>query len=131
MANFDDIIKRLSSTATKFGEAAENISKKTVSKVENLTHEAKIRYALHEVENRIQTNYAAMGESVYTSMKNNTENDDFSEIMGRLDALHDELGQLKQQLKEECGLSICPECESLVGRNNRFCPKCGAKMNDE
>ena len=130
MANFDELFKKFSDGVSKAGEAAKVVANKTVSKVETMTREAKIRYAIHETEERMEQNYTLIGEIVYKSYKTGHKQD-FSEYLGRLDALYEEIQDLKEQLKEECNLHVCPDCDTLVKRGDSYCPKCGAKMRDE
>lgn len=131
MAGLNELIEKVGSGVSKAAAAAQNITGMAVSKVGNLTQEAKIRYAMHEIEDRMCKNYAAIGEAVYLSYKNDEDMQDFSEYIGHLDALKDEMEALKKRLKEECNLCICQDCDTLVKKNDSFCPKCGAKMKDE
>lgn len=130
MANFDELFKMVSDGVAKAGEAAKVVANKTVSKVETMTREAKIRYAIHEAEDRMNQNYTQIGEIVYNSYRTG-QKQDFTEYLGRLDALYDEIQGLQDQLKEECNLHVCPDCDTLVKRGDSYCPKCGAKMRDE
>lgn len=130
MANFDDLLKKFSDGVSKAGEAAKVITNKTVSKVETMTREAKIRYAIHETEERMAQNYTAIGEIVYNSYRTGYD-ENYGEYLGRLDALYEEIQDLKNQLKEECNLHVCPDCDTPVKKGDSYCPKCGAKMKDE
>lgn len=131
MAGVDDIFKNFKENASKLTKACENVTKSAVSVVENKTKEAKIRYSMHEIKERIQNNYAAIGESVYSNFKNKNQSEDFSVIFGRLDALNEELEELEIRLCEECNLQICPDCGAYVSAKDAFCHKCGAQVIED
>lgn len=131
MAGVDDIFNSFKENASKLTKACETVTKNAVSAVESKTKEAKIRYSMHEIKERIESNYAAVGESVYHSFKNGKHSQDFSEIFGRLDALNEELEELGQRLYEECNLQICPECSAYVSTKDAFCHKCGAQVIED
>mgnify|MGYP003296268504 CR=1 FL=1 len=118
MASTDDIFKNIKESASKLTKVCENVTKNAVSAVETKTKEAKIRYSMHEIKDRIQSNYAAIGECVYNSFKNKNHSEDFSVIFGKLDALNEELEELSRRLYEECDLQICPDCGAANGLEN-------------
>ena len=130
MAGVDDFLKTIKDSASKFTKACESVTKDAVSVVENKTKEARLRYSMHEIKDRMQSYYAEIGRSVYESFKTGTNNEDFSLIYGKLDALNDELEELKQRLYEECDLEVCPDCGGFVASKDMFCKKCGAKVKD-
>ncbi len=131
MAGVDDIFKNFKENASKLTKACETVTKSAVSAVESKTKEARIRYSMHEIKERIESNYAAIGECVYTNFKNKKHSEDFSEIFGRLDALNEELEELTQRLYEECNLQICPDCGAYVSAKDAFCHKCGAQVIED
>ncbi len=130
MADVDDFFKSFKENASKLTKACESVTKDAVSAVGNKTKEAKLRYSMHEVKERIQNNYAEIGKSVYESFKTGNPEEDFSVIFGRIDALNDELEEIKQRLYEECNVEICSDCGAFVASKDAFCHKCGAKVKD-
>ena len=131
MAGVDDIFKSFKENASKLTKACESVTKSAVSAVETKTKEAKIRYSMHEIKERIESNYASIGECVYDSFRNNKHWDDFSVIFGRIDALKEELEELTQRLYDECNLQICPDCGAYVSVKEAFCHKCGAQVIED
>ncbi len=131
MADFDDLLKKVSDGISRAGETAKNVTNYTVNKVGKMTREAKIRYAMNETEEKMQQNYTLIGECVYNSYKTGDRGKDFSEYIGRLDALNEEMEDLKRQLKKECHLLVCHKCNKPVKKGNAYCPKCGARIRNE
>ncbi len=100
MSDFDDILRRMKTGAEKAGESVGDFLKYTASKVENKTKEAKIHYGIRGAEARKKTNFEAIGEAMYNAYMAGTEPEDFSQMYGMIDALNEEIAELKGQLGE-------------------------------
>lgn len=130
MSDLQDLFDKLKFHASNITQAASEISKNAADKVENITKEAKARYSIQKINERIKSNYMTMGECIF---KENREEDieRFSDIFVRIESLMEEKEELLKRLQTECDLTICPDCEGVVGKDNCYCPKCGAKISYE
>lgn len=131
LADFDEILEQLKAGAGRLGETVANAAKAAASRVESKTAEAKIRYSIRRAEDRMKSNFEAIGESVYKAYKADTEPEDFFEYFGRIDAVEEELKELKKQLCEECDVMVCPGCKELIKNTDAYCPVCGVRIKDE
>ena len=101
LADVESVFGKMKTGAEKLGKDVGHIARIAVSKVESTTKEAKIRYAIRCTEERKKANFEAIGEAVYSAYASNTEPGDFSETYGIIDALNDEIAELKRQLGED------------------------------
>lgn len=129
--NFDDVMDIIKSGAAKVSKEAGKFTKTAASAVGNKTQEMKLRYSLSELEERLNAQFAAIGSSVYTSFKTGTEQEDFSELFGRIDALNDEIEVMRNKLSDVTNTVRCESCDNYVSSSHTFCPECGAKMKNE
>ncbi|MBP3359733.1 MAG: zinc ribbon domain-containing protein [Clostridia bacterium] len=129
--NMDDMFDKIKTSAAKVSREAERLTKSAASKVESKTQEAKLKYAIRELEDKMRACYAAIGEAVYESFRNSEEPGDFSEMFGRLDALREEADEIKEQLAAVSGCVVCPECGAGVSAEDAFCSKCGANIKKD
>lgn len=100
MADFDEIFQQMKTGAEKLGKGVSDIAKFTVSRVESKTKDAKIRYGIHGAEERKKANFEAIGEAMYKAYKSDAEPEDFSGMYEIIDALEEEIAELKLQLGE-------------------------------
>lgn len=128
--DFDNMINKLKTNAVKVTKEAGKITKDAINTVENKTQEAKLLYSVQSFEKRLDRQFAAIGSSVYNSFKNGEEQEDFSELFGRIDALKDEIEELKQRIASKKNTVICKECNAYIDTEDAFCPKCGAKVKE-
>lgn len=127
----DDMFDKIKTSAVKVSREAERLTKTAASKVESKTQEAKLKYAVRELEEKMRACYATIGEAVYESFRNSEEPGDFSEMFGRLDALREEAEEMKERLSSVSGCVVCPECGATAGAEDVFCSKCGARMKSD
>ena len=86
--------------------------------------------SLHKLEERVDDQFNAIGESIYRSFKEGSEYEDFSEIFGRIDALNDEIDELRTKIANIKKSDICPNCNAFIN-TDKFCSKCGAKLKKD
>lgn len=126
MAAVDKLTERLRATAYAAAEAQKNI----LAKAANKALQAKIFYSIRETKQRIEENYAAIGEMVYESRGRSCSREKAEKLFARIDSLNDELAMMIDELHTRCGVCICEKCSSIITDGN-VCGKCGARIQNE
>ena len=101
MADFDEIFRSLKTGAENAGKGVGRLVKFAASSVEDKAKNAKLRYGIHGAEERKKANFEAIGEAVYNAYSTGAEQDDFTAIFEIIDALNEEIADLKGQLGED------------------------------
>lgn len=115
---FNQFVKAARSTTT-------SVSKKTGEIVET----TKVKVAMADLQNDIDTLYCDIGKLVYKAFADNTPpseeiNEKCALISTRLeeiDVLNNKLSGLKEEIK-------CQECGADNSSGSQFCSNCGAKL---
>lgn len=126
----ENVLDTIKSGAVRVSKEAGKLTKTAASTVEAKTKEAKLAYSLHKLEERVDDQFNAIGESIYRSFKEGSEYEDFSEIFGRIDALNDEIDELRTKIANIKKSDICPNCNAFIN-TDKFCSKCGAKLKKD
>ncbi len=128
--NLENVLDTIKSGVVKVSKEAGKLTKNAATTVEAKTKEAKLVYSLHKLEERVNDQFNAIGKSVYLSFKDETEYEDFSEIFGRIDALNDEINELRTKIANIKKSDICPNCNAFIN-TDKFCSKCGAELKKD
>jgi len=115
---FNQFVKAARSTTT-------NVTKKTGEIVEA----TKVKVAIADLENEIETMYADIGRLVFKAYSDNTPpseeiNEKCAQITLKLkevDELEIKLSGIKDEIK-------CPECGADNASGSQFCSSCGTKL---
>ena len=126
--NIDEMIEKIKTGANKVTKNAEKFTKTASAKVGNMTREAKLKYALKDVEDRIDEAYMEIGKAVYYNFKNNEDEAEHYEIFGKIDALTEEATEIKETIASIRNSAVCPSCSGFVNEDDVYCSKCGAKL---
>lgn len=119
MAFFD----KLSETLTTTGKAA-------AQKTKEMADLAKLSAQVAQQESKIKTWYQVVGEKVYQQEKDQ-EHAELEAEFGMITEAFAEIAKLKKQIADIKGVRECAACGADVDAKALFCPKCGAKMEQE
>lgn len=114
----------------KMGETITSKSKVAAQKAKGVADLAKMNAQVGQLEGKIKTYYQIIGEKVYL----NEKDQDHSGLEAEFDLITDayvEIGRLKKQIADLKGTKECPGCHAEIDNSFAFCPKCGAKMEEE
>lgn len=117
------IFEKVSDSLTGMGK---NISSST----QQFVNEAKLQAAVREKKNTINEALLNLGKAYYTAHVDDTE----GEFIGTIEAIraeNKEIEELKKQISDLHGKSICPKCGAEIEKDAAFCPKCGANIAEE
>jgi len=113
-----------------FGETITAKSKEMADKAKNFTDIASLKGQIVTQENAILRYYREIGREYYAAHKD----DESVECQDKFDAIKKAEGiieELQKKIAELSGTKHCNVCNSDVPDDSAFCPKCGAKLEDD
>lgn len=127
-----DFFEKFKFNANKAKDEAVKFGKQFADKAENVAGQTKLKFAISDTEGKIKDFYAEIGKKVYSSYTRGEWVDDEIEekckkidtLINEVNSLHDKLSQLRESVK-------CPECSEYNDKENMFCSKCGARMEED
>ena len=122
------ISKKAEVVAKKTEEAVEVVAKKTEETVEV----QKLKSQIRVMERNNERDFQDMGKMVYERYQKEEEVDpEFVEFCEAIKERETSIEEYKKQVAEIKGLDVCPKCKVHVEANATFCPKCGAKIEED
>lgn len=140
MADFFGNLKgNLESLGKTISEKAEVVAKKTeeavevvAKKTEETVEVQKIKSQIRVMERNNERDFQDIGKIVYERYQKGKEIDaEFVELCEAISEREESIDNYKKQVAEIRGLDVCPSCKAHVEANVVFCPKCGAKIEEE
>ncbi len=111
------------------GETITAKSKEVADKAKNFTDIASLKGQIVTQENAILRYYREIGRAYYAAHKN----DDTAECQEQFESIKKAeaiIEELQKKIAEISGTKHCTSCNSDVPDDSAFCPKCGAKLED-
>lgn len=118
----------------KLGKKATEAYKMTADKTGKIAKEAKLKLKIGELKSQINDIYKEIGEKVYEKHIREEEIDiqkDLEEQCTKIDVLSDEIDSMLQECLTLKDKKQCPNCNYQIDKEDKFCPKCGQKQNQE
>lgn len=114
--------------AKKTEEAVEVVAKKTEETVEV----QKIKSQIRVLERSNERDYQDIGKIIFERyQKGKVVDTEFVELCEAIEGREESIDAYKKQVAEIKGLDVCPKCKEHVESDVVFCPKCGAKIEQE
>ncbi|MBP3284659.1 MAG: zinc ribbon domain-containing protein [Clostridia bacterium] len=114
--------KNVSKTVTKTYKAATEKSGK-------LIEEAKLRLQIASENDKISEKLEEIGAIVYEDYKSGESNyTSFEDLCKEIEESELAVSTMNAKILEMKKLKQCPICENVVGRNDKYCSKCGAEQ---
>lgn len=113
-----------------FGETITAKSKEMADKAKNFTDIASLKGQIVAQENAILRYYKEIGREYYSAHKD----DETAECQAQFESIKKAEGiieELQKKIAELSGTKHCKACDSDVPEDSAFCPKCGAKLEDD
>lgn len=114
----------------KFSDQLSGVGKNISNSTQQFVNEQKIQASIRDKKNTINEALLNLGKAYYTAHADDTD----SEFAGTIAAIKSEykaIDDLKAQLSDVRGKTICPKCGAEIDKDVAFCPKCGAKIAKE
>lgn len=113
-----------------FSETISIKGKEMADKAKNFTDIASLRGQIVSYENTILRYYREIGRAYYEAHKNDITKE-FPEQMDAIVNAEKMIKDLEKRISELRGTQKCTSCGNDVPDDSVFCPKCGAKMEDD
>lgn len=134
-----DFKQNLENLGKLISEKAEVVSKKTgevVDAVAKKTEEAvemtKIKSQISTMERNNERDFKDIGKMIYERYKKGEVVDaEFIELCESIAEREDSIRKSKEEIAGLKGLEVCPSCDAHLDADANFCPKCGAKLEEE
>lgn len=128
----DEMFDKIKEQANKAKDSAIKITKNVIDKTNNVINQTKINFAISEAEGKVNDIYKEIGKAVYEKYKDTGEIfNGMEEKCGKLDAILEEIQELKEHLSELKETVKCNSCGSYNHVDDLFCSKCGESLNCE
>lgn len=129
MKEFFDSVK------DNIGKAADGVGKYSriaAQKASGIVDRTKYGFAANDAESKIAELMTQIGEYVYEEYRGGAEFPEaVAEKLAQIDTLREEVAEIKDKIAELKEKALCPECGEYNDRENVYCAKCGAKMENE
>lgn len=134
-----DLKENLENLGKIISEKAGEVSKKTGEVVEVVTKKAeqtveitKIKSQINTMQRNNQRDYNDIGMMIYEKYKKGEVVDaEYIELCEAIAEREESIRKSKEEIAALKGLGICPKCNSHMDIDATYCPKCGAKLEEE
>ena len=117
MAFFDELSKKASSIAASTQKTA-NVMK--------------IQHQISQKQSEFDALYHQIGQIYYSCRQRGVQPDEsISALCDRVTALCQEIEALRAEVDRIRNVRRCAACGKVIDRSVKFCPNCGAKVNEE
>ena len=105
------------------------VTKTVIEKTNNIVNQTKLKFSISETKSKIKDIYTEIGKSVYENYKSTGEViDDMEEKFAKIDAMTEEVNELKEQLYQLKENVKCPKCGAYNHSDDVYCSKCGERI---
>ncbi len=117
-----DFFNNLGNKITKTGQ-------KAVDKTKQLTSIAKLNYSISDAKGDLDKLYRNLGMEYFDNIKDDIDSE-FAVAVTEIKAKLAEIEELNEQLSQAKGFVKCPSCGAEISVENKFCGRCGHKMQN-
>lgn len=121
----------------KLGKKASEAYKITADKTGKLAKETKLKFKIGDLRTKISDLYEEIGKKVYEAHIREDEDakdgikEELKSLCVKIDVLSDEIEDLLKQCLELKDRKQCKNCYTEMDKEYEYCPKCGAKQDDD
>ncbi len=108
---------------------AQDIGTKAAKKAGELKETTKLKLEIRSKEDFIERQYREIGKRLYEDTKDDDSNS-YEEVF-LINRTFEEIAELQKLMADITGTVKCKSCDADVDPSSAFCPKCGAKMENE
>lgn len=112
-----------------FFDDVKRIGKNIGDKGKDVIEITKLNSQISSEKDKIRDLYGKIGEATYKAFSNG-EVVSFDDLCIQIKEIETVVSDLSAKVLEIKNATKCPGCGEEVTKETRFCPKCGAKVND-
>lgn len=112
------------------GETISVKGKEVAGKAKDVTDIVSLKGQITTCENTIIKNYKDIGKAYFEAHKD-VEPSEYEEQMTAIRNAQNAIEELEKKIRKIKGAKHCSTCGADVPVDSVYCPKCGAKMEDE
>lgn len=125
----EEVFDKIKEHANKDKDSAVQVTKTVIEKINNIVNQTKLKFSISETKSKIKDIYTEIGKSVYENYKSTGEViDDMEEKFAKIDAMTEEVNELKEQLYQLKENVKCPKCGAYNHSDDVYCSKCGERI---
>jgi len=103
----------------------------TAKKTAEITDMAKLKYAIHTTEQKMDRCFAEIGRLFYESQKEGTDHAaEIATLIMQVEKHQSDLALSNAELMTKKKAVTCPTCGAEIAKECIFCPVCGKKMDE-
>lgn len=132
-----DIFNSIGKGIGDLSNQVKDLGKRSIYEAKEASKATKLKLQIHELELKIQAEFAHLGEVYYMEMREQSHLTDTSssELLLAIDELQKEKDALENRviskgLDGETVTLQCPDCHADVDEEANFCPNCGRKIDN-
>ncbi len=101
----------------------------TVKKANELSDTAKLKYKLHNAEEKLSCTYEGIGRLYYEAVMEGAETvEAISDLIADVEELKAEVRECREALAAAKNKKLCPNCEEEINEDSFYCSHCGKKL---
>lgn len=128
----ENLGKKISETADVVGKTAEDVFDNVSQKTGEVIEEQKLKSKVRNLQKENRAAFLKMGQQLYEDFKAGyLENVEFADACREIEERDASILEYKKQIAEVKGYELCSKCHAHIQSDTVFCPKCGAKVEDE
>ncbi len=113
-----------------FKNSAEKLTKTAVDSSRKLTEKVKIQNKIHQAEAKLNETYIAMGKK-YEELYGNRADPAFSQYLADIADARAQIAAARAEMSAAASAAVCPKCGKYLTQNQKFCPYCGSKKQED
>ncbi|MBS4785240.1 MAG: zinc ribbon domain-containing protein [Clostridiales bacterium] len=112
--------------------SAKNMANAASEKAGEVYEIGRLKLQLVSLNGDLEKAYTQLGRLEYDQKKNGNDNSLLiTACVSEIDSIHEDIDSLTAEISEATGEKICPHCSESVAADAAYCPKCGARLDQE
>lgn len=124
-----EFMKKVNEISKIVGKTATDTYNTVADKSGKAIEDAKLKMAIADKEDEIESIYMQMGKTVYDEYKSGEDvGKVFTKESKKIDKILSEIEGHKKIILYNKGLRVCEKCEEVISNESTFCQNCGTKQ---
>ncbi len=110
--------------------SAEKLAKGTIDTSKKMAEKAKIKRTISQAESTLNATYIEIGKK-YEEMYGNKAEAEFAQLLSAIADARAQIAAARADLAAIDSAALCDNCGKYVQEDQKFCPHCGTKQEQE